>query len=191
MITPLAPQILQANFKSPGKSRVEENPGPSSNQALNPGRPPVPAAEGLASSIMADGGLGFLRSRLEDKLESLFEKAAADNPQLAAAGPEAFFDTSVDVSPEATADRIVGFALGLKSIFSQQNPDLDEAQLMANFESEIRRGIGEGFGHARDVLGGLELLDGQVKDNVDATWDLVQQKLEDFFHPPQDDGEEE
>ena len=144
--------------------------------------------EGLARSIMADGGLGFLRGRLEEKLGSLFDRAAEQNPELAAAGPEAFFDTRLDVSPEATADRIVGFALGLKGVFARQNTDLSAEDMMSRFETEIRRGIGEGFGHARGVLGDLDLLDGEVRANVDATWDLVQQKLDDYFHPPQDEA---
>lgn len=159
-------------------------------KAQAPAGPPAPRgapAEGLARSIMADGGLGFLRGRLEEKLGALFEKAAEANPELAARGPGAFFDTSLDVSPEATADRIVGFALGLKGVFARQNEDLSEDELMERFEGEIRRGIGEGFGHARSVLQGLDMLQGDIEQNVDATWEIVQQKLDDYFHPEAED----
>ena len=92
---------------------------------------------------------------------------------------------SVDL--EATADRIVGFALGMRGIFSRQNSELSHDEMMARFEAEIRRGIGEGFGQARGVLGGLQLLEGQVQDNVDKTWDLVQRRLNDFFRPAEDE----
>ena len=61
---------------------------------------------------------------------------------------------------------------------------------MARFETEIRRGINEGFGHARGVLGDLEMLSGDVEKNVDLTWDLVQQKLSDFFDPAPVDNQE-
>ncbi len=171
-------------------------PTPQRSQSRKaPAAAPVSAAapgpEGLARSIMADGGLGFLRGRLEEKLGSLYEKAAELNPELAAQGPGAFFDTSVDVTPEATADRIVGFALGLKGVFARQNEGLSADELMSRFETEIRRGIGEGFGNARSILGGLDLLNGDIEENVDATWDLVQQKLDDYFHPVEDPAETE
>ena len=118
---------------------------------------------------------------------ALFEKAAEKNPELASAGPAAFFDTSADVSPEATADRIVGFALSLKGVFGGQNPDLRAEELMVAFEAEIRRGIGDGFSNARGILGDLDLLEGEVQGNVDATWNLVQEKLDAFFHPTEED----
>ncbi len=182
MINPLASQILPSISRHE-KSAQTSDPNKATEGMGRAARPPRPAPEGLAASIMSDGGLGFLRSRLEDKLGALFEKAAADNPELAAAGPGAFFDTSVDVSPEATADRIVGFALGMKGIYSRQNSELSADELATGFENEIRSGINEGFAHARNTLGSLDLLSGLVQDNVDVTWDLVQQKLEDFFKP--------
>ena len=131
--------------------------------------------ENLAGSIMADGGLGFLQSRLQEKMEGLFGESAA----AAATG----FDTGLSVSPEATADRIVGFALSLRGVFDRQNEGLSPEELRSAFEMEIRRGISEGFGHARGVLSDLELMEGEVQGNVDATWDLVQQKLEEIFNP--------
>ncbi len=183
MINPLAAQILPPVAKTSGPKRSAET-------AQSPARLPRPGSEGLASSIMQDGGLGFLRSRLEESMGALFEKAAENNPELAAAGPASFFDTSTDITPEATADRIVGFALGLKGIYSQQNSDLSEDEMMAGFEAEIRQGISEGFEGARGILGGMDLLNGQTEDNVDLTWDLVQQKLGEFFHPPEEESED-
>ncbi len=182
MINPLTAQLLPSNPRSGNTT-----PGAASSHATavadHPAQSNRPAHAGLAASIKADGGLDFLRARLEEKMGKLFEKAADKNPELAAAGPEAFFNTSTDVTPEATADRIVGFALGLRGIFSRQNTELSQDEMMARFETEIRRGINEGFGHARGVLGNLDLLNPEVEDNVDATWQLVQQKLSDFFDP--------
>ena len=143
----------------------------------------TPTTEGLAAAIMADGGLGFLQSRLQEKLEGVFTAAAEVNPDLAAAGPAAFFATGVDVSPEATADRIVGFALSLRGVYGHQNEGVGEEELRSGFEQEIRRGVREGFEHARGSLSNLDLLEGDIQNNVDLTWDLVQQKLDDFFHP--------
>ncbi len=189
MINPLTAQLLPSATRSGNRT-----PGAASAHATANQKHPAPANRsahaGLAASIKADGGLDFLRSRLEEKMGQLFEKAADKNPELAAAGPEAFFNTSGDVTPEATADRIVSFALGLRGIFSRQNKDLSQDEMMARFETEIRRGINEGFGHARGALGDLELLSDEVENNVDLTWDLVQQKLSDFFDPAPVDNQE-
>ena len=124
---------------------------------------------------MADGGLGFLQARLQEKMEGLF--GSSDTTEAPA------FDPSGVLSPEATADRIVGFALGLRSAYESQHEGHSPEELWSGFEEEIRRGIGEGFDHARGVLSGLDLMEGAVQDNVDLTWDLVQRKLEEIFHP--------
>ncbi len=44
----------------------------------------------------------------------------------------------------------------------------------------IRGGIEKGFAEAREILGGLNVLDGDIASNIDKTYDLVQKKLNDF-----------
>jgi len=122
--------------------------------------------------------MSFLRAHLQRKLDGIFKAAARINPEVAPKGPAAFFDSSVDVSPEATADRIVGFALGLFGVFQKQHPEMDDAELAAAFASEVRRGIEDGFARARHILDGLGVLNGQVIANVDRTYELVHQKLD-------------
>ena len=139
-------------------------------------RPSRPAD--LAASIMADGGLGFLRSRVQEKLEAVFAAHREKHPEQAPAGPPPFFESSPDLSPEATADRIVGFALGLRSTFGRQNRDLSDEEAQTRFMAEIRRGIEEGFSHAERVLSGLDLLQDEVQDTFEQTWELVQKKLD-------------
>lgn len=180
MINPLTTQLLPPVPKSSSSAK-------SFTEVERSVPAPRTGGGALAQSIMQDGGLGFLRSRMEESMGALFEKAAELNPEMAAAGPEAFFDTSVDVSPEATASRIVGFALGLKGVYSRQNSEMSEEEMMGGFEEEIRLGIKDGFSNARGILGDLDLLSGDISSNVDATWDLVQQKLNDFFHPSEED----
>ena len=180
MINPLTAQLLPPVSDPNKNARSSDSAAPEETRDHGT---PSPRAEhaGLAASITADGGLGFLRSRLEETMGALFEKATEDAPGAAAGGPASFFDANADVSPEATADRIVGFALGLRQTFSRQNPELEQDELMTRFEAEVRRGISEGFGHARGTLGDLELYEGEIEQNVDQTWDLVQQKLAEFF----------
>ena len=91
-------------------TRIHQDPTRSSDPAVESrattalAEPrPARTQDDLALSIMKDGGLSLLQSELNRKMEDLFGAAEEQNPELAAAGPSAFFDTSVDVSPEAIA----------------------------------------------------------------------------------------
>jgi len=135
----------------------------------------------MASSIMSDGGLNFLRSRLEEKLDSMFDEVAKNSDLPEGMTAASFYDMDIDVSPKATAERIVGFALNMMGTYRRQNQDMSEQELRAGFEVEIRKGISDGFDHAKGVLGDLDLLEGQVDENVISTWDHVQKMLDDYF----------
>ncbi len=47
-------------------------------------------------------------------------------------------------------------------------------------------GIDQGFSEARDVLGGLKVLEGEIADNIDKTYEIIQKGLEDFLKGPDD-----
>lgn len=173
--------LLQTQSKTPAKGEKPSENG--TGDLLSPAPSKTGSARYLVESFRSDGGLDFLRSRLQEKLGGMFEAATKENPELAAKGPEAFTDISADVTPEATADRIVGFAMGLYGKYQKQNPDMSEQELRDGFEQEIRQGIREGFGHARQVIGDLDAMSEDVATNVDLTWDLVQDKLESVFQP--------
>lgn len=98
------------------------------------------------------------------------------------------YESGLDVSPEATAERIVSFSTGLFPLFQQQHPELDEIQQVDRFLEVIGGGIDQGFAEAREILDGLGVLEGEIADNVDKTYDLVQEGLADFrsrFESPQ------
>jgi len=135
----------------------------------------------LASSIMADGGLGFLRSRLEEKLTAMFVSDEKNGDQTEVSSAAQYYGADSYTSPEATANRIVGFALSMQDTYRRQNSGLSEKELMTGFEMEIRQGISDGFDHAKSVLGHLELTDDQTDENVASTWDRVQELLDEHF----------
>ncbi len=98
-------------------------------------------------------------------------------------GPEAIQSTAasgMDFSPEAVAERIVGFATGFFSAYMENHPDEADSERLGNFMSLIRGAIDQGFTEARDILDGLGVLQGDVKANVDSTYELIQQKLDSF-----------
>lgn len=89
-------------------------------------------------------------------------------------------DTGLDVSPEATAERIVSLSTSFYSAFKEQNAASSEAESLENFISTIGRGIDKGFEEARNILEGLKVLEEAVATNIDETYSLVQQKLSAF-----------
>ena len=90
------------------------------------------------------------------------------------------YESGIDYSPEATAERIVAFSTQFFGAYQEQNPDMDEEESLASFVEIIRGGIEQGFGEAKDILGSLKVLNGDIADNVDETYELVQKGLQSF-----------
>ncbi len=103
------------------------------------------------------------------------------------------YDSGLDVSPEATADRIVSLSTAFFDAYKGQNPNLSEEEALTKFIDVISGGIDTGFGEARDILSGLSVLEGDIATNIDSTYDLVQEKLQAFvdsFSEPEESTEE-
>lgn len=93
---------------------------------------------------------------------------------------EQAYESGVDVSPEATAERIVAFSTQFFSSYQDQHPELDAEQALTKFIEVIGDGIEQGFSEARNVLSGLNVLEGDIATNIDKTYELVLQGLQDF-----------
>jgi len=132
-----------------------------------------------------------------DNSMKLLYKTAIDgiNKELEAEfGPNAaekIKQAGIDTSPEATADRIVGFATGFYQQFKQQNPDMAEEERLDKFLSIVGGGVDTGFADARKVLDGLGVLNGKISDDIDKTYGLIQDGFAKFrdaiLNPPKDD----
>ncbi|MCU7939947.1 MAG: DUF5610 domain-containing protein [gamma proteobacterium symbiont of Bathyaustriella thionipta] len=108
-----------------------------------------------------------------EKTQALLNREIADKLQ------ERFKDEGIelkglnadDFTPEKVSDRILSFVsahvLG-ESDNEQQN------ELMA----QAREGIEQGFAEAREILESLDVLNGQVKTDIDSTYDLIQKGLD-------------
>lgn len=90
------------------------------------------------------------------------------------------YDSGLDVTPEATADRIVTQTTAFFSAFQAQNPDLSLEDQVTRFTEVIGSGIDQGFSEAREILDGLNVLEGDIAANIDTTYELVQEKLNAF-----------
>ncbi|WP_286239534.1 DUF5610 domain-containing protein [Neptuniibacter halophilus] len=101
-------------------------------------------------------------------------------PDLGPQAIEAAYDAQLDVSPEATADRIVSLTTAMFSAYQTANPDLEGAALVDQFVDVIAGGIEQGFSEARTILDDMGVLEGDIASNIDSTFDLVMQGLEKF-----------
>lgn len=99
-------------------------------------------------------------------------------------GPNAIenaYESGLDVSPEATAGRIVSLSTAFFGAYQDANPDLNQEEALTRFVDVIRGGIDQGFAEAREILDGLSVLEGEIASNIDLTYDLVQDGLDAFL----------
>lgn len=129
-----------------------------------------------------------------DKSMTLLYKAAIDaiNKELSPALGDNVIQknaaTNVDYSPEATAERIVSFATQFFPLHQERNKDMSLDEQLESFMGIIGGAIDNGFNEAKDILKGLQVLQGDIETGVNSTYDLVQKGLQNFrdkIIPPQ------
>lgn len=90
------------------------------------------------------------------------------------------YESGIDFSSEATAERIVSFSTQLLGSYREQHPEMDEEESLTSFVDIISGGIEQGFSEAKDILGSLKVLEGDISNNIDKTYELVQEGLQSF-----------
>lgn len=134
------------------------------------------------TEVIANADIDFTQGNAVD----LVFKAAIEgindalSPYLGENALEAGYEAGIDVSPEATADRIVSLSTGLFSAYMDQNPDMAEDQARDTFADIISGGIENGFSEARNILDGLGVLTGNIAENIDKTYTLVMEGIDNF-----------
>jgi len=101
-------------------------------------------------------------------------------PTLGKDALQSGYESGLDVSPEATAQRIVQGSTAFFAAFKEQNSELGEEEALNEFLSVISSGIDKGFDEAKDILDSLSVLEGEIETNIDLTYDFVQQGLINF-----------
>lgn len=104
---------------------------------------------------------------------------------------QASYDSGLDVSPEATADRIVSMSTAFFAQYREQHAEMTDEQAATAFAEIISGGIDQGFAEARDILTGLSVLEGDIANNIDSTYDLVQDGLKAFVDSLSPSSEED
>jgi len=140
-----------------------------------------PMAGTLAATV-AQANIDFNQ---ENALDLAFQAALkginkALAPILGEGAIEAGYASGLDVSPEATAGRIVSMATGFFAAFQDQNPEMTEKQSRERFSDIISGGVESGFADAKSVLEGLGVLSGSIAENIDTTYTLVFEGIDAF-----------
>lgn len=84
-------------------------------------------------------------------------------------------------SPEGTANVILSFSLGLFASYSAGHKGEDESEMATNFIDLIRGGFEKGYKEATDILESLSVFDGNIKTDIEKTWELVQKGYDDWL----------
>lgn len=87
------------------------------------------------------------------------------------------------VSP-AIANRILTLATAYLPAYLRQYPDTDDGAARARLTDLIGNGFEQGFAEAREILRGLDVLEGDIAADMDRTRELVRQGLEAFLNAP-------
>ncbi|ANG62375.1 hypothetical protein A8C75_07650 [Marinobacterium aestuarii] len=95
------------------------------------------------------------------------------------------YAAELDVSPEATAARILSRSTAFFASYQSQHPELNAGDARLSFADLIQGGIDQGFAQARDILKGQAVLEGNIASAIDATYSLVVQGLEAFRAQPE------
>ena len=123
----------------------------------------------------ANTSLALLYRTAIDRINTILE------PEL---GPNAIGDTATPVNtPEATAGRILSLSTAFYDAYAAQNKGKDPETVARNFVDLIRGGFERGFGEAKDILGGLNVLGegSPIEQGINKTYALVMQGFDDFL----------
>ncbi|WP_394131220.1 DUF5610 domain-containing protein [Shewanella maritima] len=136
-------------------------------------------------SIAAAQELVSLTSGEESSMALLYKAAVeaineALAPKLGENSIQNTLSSSVDYSPLATAERIVGFATQFLSLHQQQNEALGYTEQVDSFMVKITDAIEQGFTEATGILSGLSVLEGDIEQGVSETYQHVQSGLAQF-----------
>jgi len=119
----------------------------------------------------------LLKTALEGINEALKETGVDNRVESSV---EDSYQSGGDFSPEATAERIVAFSTQFLGAYQAQHPEMAAEESLTTFVDIISGGIEQGFAEAKGILGDLKVLSGDISNNIDKTYQLVQTGLQSF-----------
>lgn len=127
---------------------------------------------GQGGPLTAEQAIAIVTERSISKLQAVVSDARASLGL-----PE---DSAVDISPEATANRIADFALNFFDKYLERHPEISGDDAKKQFAEFIGGAIGQGIEEARGILGALSALNPDVDNHINSIAGLIQKRLDDF-----------
>lgn len=125
-----------------------------------------------AGGVSNAQSMNIVLERAMEKLRAVVEEARAE-----LGIPEG---ATLDTSPEATAQRIVEFALGNFGHYQANHPELGEDEARAQFVDFIGAAIQQGIQEASGILGALNALNPEVESMIETISNIIQERLDAF-----------
>ena len=119
-----------------------------------------------------DESMQIIFERAMDKLRGVVDAARAE-----LGVPEG---ATLDTSPEATAGRIVDFALGNFGHFYDNHPELSEEEARVQFADFIGGAINQGIQEASGILAALNALNPDVESMIETISGIINERLAAF-----------
>jgi len=124
-----------------------------------------PLSRGQAMNIVLERSMAKLQAVVTEAREAL------GIPQ----------DAVLDTSAEATGNRIADFALFFFEKWGENHPELAGEEARGEYASFIGGAIEQGIAEARGILSALNALSPELNGQIDATWQVVQTRLDEFI----------
>lgn len=115
-----------------------------------------------------------LSDSVENRLDKALEKAGLDTKA------ESLLQEGLDLTPEATAERITQFATSFFGAYQANNPDVEAEQQVNDFTELIKGAVEEGFADAKEILSGIGRIPAQVGEDMDRTLELTMAGIDRF-----------
>lgn len=128
----------------------------------------------VGTQVDADFISKVLQDSLEERLNSALESAGVDSTvaELLSGG--------MDFSPQATAGRIVNFAVSFYGAYQLNNQGEEGATQLAGFVDLIKGAVKEGFAGAQELLNGFGEMSEEAQGDIDETFELTIKGIDEF-----------
>ncbi|MCH8537438.1 MAG: DUF5610 domain-containing protein [Alkalimonas sp.] len=173
------PQKSNSPAAAPEKQKKSELATALENRAAketnkNAQNAAIMAANEKVSLNSNNEGLSLLYKTALEAINKELEPVFGEN------AAQKIYDSGIDVSPEATAERIVSFATKFYGRYEKMTPDMSDEERLDSFLNIIGGAIDQGFTEAKDILKGLNVYEGEIENSVDQTYDFVLKGLAKF-----------
>ncbi|NQU42855.1 DUF5610 domain-containing protein [bacterium] len=126
-------------------------------------------------AILTERLLTRVETETSPAAQKLFQAAGKADFEASAAA------SAADISPEATAGRIVDGITGyIFGAWKLRNPEMSETDF-TKFRDLVMQGFEKGLQDAKDILTGLQVLDPELQESIGRTEELVRSQLQSFF----------